>query len=368
MVHKFHERNMEVIMEFYFVPGTSKNFIIDCLRFWTFEYGVDGFSLNGNVVTAGMIDDDPVLASVKIFIDNGEGVRNSRENRRTALYNGNFLAHVRQFIRGEQGFNGQIAWDLRDNSVKYPVINYLANHNTLTVMDSVSYNMKHNEDNGESNMDGTSLNYCYNYGFEGPTDREDVMYIRNKQIKNAFTILLLSQGIPLIYAGDEIGHSCKGNNNPYCQDNDISYVNYDDAVKNSGIYEFVKDMISFRKSHKVLHMPKELQLSDYMSLGGPDISYHGEEPWMMEYGEDACHFAVMYFGRYGDGPDNNIDNIYVAFNMSKDEKVFNVPKLTENTRWEILFSTDCKNGATYTQESSVLTVPGGSEAVMIERV
>ena len=134
-------------------------------------------------------------------------------------------------------------------------------------MDSVSYERKHNEANGENNNDGSNYNFSWNCGVEGPSRRKKIVELRRQQIKNAICLLMLSQGTPMLYAGDEMGKSCKGNNNPYCQDNEITWLNWNDLKTNHEIFEFMKTMIKFRKKNRVLHQPEEPKMIDYKCLG-----------------------------------------------------------------------------------------------------
>ena len=135
------------------------------------------------------------------------------------------------------------------------------------------------EANGEENRDGTDYNQSWNCGVEGPSRKKRIMQMRRKQIRNALLMLFLSQGTPLLMMGDEFGRTKKGNNNSYCQDNDISWLNWGLLKSNSSLHEFVKHVIQFRKEHSVFHMEKEPALMDYRSVGLPDVSYHGLKTW-----------------------------------------------------------------------------------------
>ena len=162
-----------------------------------------------------------------------------------------------------------ISYKIKANPPGVAYVNYVANHNTFTLFDMVSYDRKYNEDNGENNNDGAVYNYSWNCGFEGETRKKKVMDLRKKQMKNALALVLLSQGVPMIYAGDEMCNSQKGNNNPYCLDNEISWTNWNTNACAKEIFAYTKAMIKFRKEHKILHMPEELRLMDYTPTGIP---------------------------------------------------------------------------------------------------
>ena len=139
----------------------------------------------------------------------------------------------------------------------------------------VSYEQKHNEANGENNRDGSDTNCTWNCGAEGPTRKKKVLAMRKQQLKNAYLLLLLSQGTPLLLSGDEFGHTKNGNNNAYCQDNEISWLNWNRKKTNEELFSFVKEMIAFRGKHPVFHSPTEPKNVDYLACGHPDVSYHG---------------------------------------------------------------------------------------------
>ena len=157
--------------------------------------------------------------------------------------------------------------------------NYIAGHNGFTLNDLVSYDAKHNEANGENNQDGPDYNYSWNCGAEGPSRKRAVVALRAGQMRNAFMLVLLAQGIPCILAGDEFGNTQKGNNNVYCQDNPVGWLDWSRLEKNRALHEFVKEMIALRRSHPALRQKEELRGMDQISCGVPDVSYHGEYAW-----------------------------------------------------------------------------------------
>lgn len=342
MVKELHKNKMEVIMEFHFVEGMSPHTIMDALRFWVLEYHIDGIHANFNVAPLNMIKSDPVISMVKIIsnYDTGEHIEDYnmfQGSRRFAVINDNFMVHERRFIKSDDDQVSAMMELIHNNPERYALINYLSNHNTLSLMDAVSYDGKHNEANGEKNSDGSDYNFSWNCGVEGPSRRKKVQELRRQQIKNAVSLLMLSQGTPMLYAGDEMGKSCRGNNNPYCQDNEISWLNWNDLKTNHEIFAFVKKMIAFRKENIVLHQAREPQMLDTISCGCPDLSYHGAEPWKVDFSYNSRSFAFLYNGNYGRDGDVNI---YVACNMNWDRRQFAIPYIDKKKQWSVFAVTE----------------------------
>ncbi|MBP3339895.1 MAG: alpha-amylase [Lachnospiraceae bacterium] len=361
MVKEFHKNGTQVFMEFYFAGGTSPYLIVDCLRHWVMEYKIDGVSVNFDVAPINMIKNDPILSGIKIIGDNWNIINDYAEKngneKRYAVINDSFLITARKFLKSDEGQVYDMSCKIKECRGDAGIIHYIANHNTFSVMDMVSYERKHNEENGENNMDGTEYNFSWNCGVEGVTKKRKVIELRRKQMKNAFAFLLLSQGTPMIYAGDEMGHTTKGNNNPYCQDNAISYINWNDLKANADLFEFVKMLIDFRKNHKMLMMSNEPRMIDYKGLGNPDLSLHGQLPWKPDYNYVSRCFAFMYNEDYvGEG------KMYVVFNMYWEDAEFNLPVTKNDKKWKLAFSTDT---ATFTDTRTVL-VKERTVAVFIE--
>ena len=222
-------------------------------------------------------------------------------------------------------------------SVSY--VRYLASHNGMRLMDMVSFDRKHNEDNGEHNNDGTDYNYSWNCGAEGDTKKRRVQQLRRSQIYNAVIMALLHQGIPMIFAGDEFGQSQQGNNNPYCQDNEISWVNWKNKRKNKAMFEFVREIIALRQAHPVLHMEKPVRMMDYLGCGYPDVSVHGARPWQPEDTPESHYVGMMYCGTYVHTSGKDDDFFYIAYNMHWEPKTIGLPHLSEKLQWEAVVAT-----------------------------
>ncbi len=390
MVEQIHSKGMEIILEFYFVPGTSRRYVVDCLRFWRFEYGIDGFMVNTNVVPVSVINDDPLLADIKIYTTDENSMpqvrRKSDYVKRRAVYSESFYKNAIKFLIGDEGMVWDMTNSMKENSNVKAVVNYVSNHGTFSLMDAFSYNNKRNEANGEGNFDGSKERLNWNCGMEGPADRTEVAELRKSLIKSAFALLLLSQGTPLIYAGDEMGHTCYGNNNPYCQDNDVNYLDYNDLKINRDIYEYVKMLIALRKQNKLLHMKKLSPMNDYLSLGCSDVSFHGMEPFKIDTYRESKHFAMVINGRYGKKVTGNLeDNIYAAFNMEHKPVEFIIPDIRDEHKWKLFAATtenvtvsdaklqdgdvvDVVSDEVYKEGSDKVMVPPYSTVILVERV
>ena len=345
MVQAVHNAGMELIMEFHFSDGMKPYMVMDCIRYWVMEYHIDGIHVNLNAVPVNMIKTDPLLSNIKILGDRWELVNDYYMPRKgmkhLAICNDGFMCVARKFLKSDEGQTYDMSVKLKDNPKDAGLVNYLSTHNSFTLMDSVSYDRKHNEANGENNQDGSNLNYSWNCGFEGPTRKKKVVDLRKQQIRNAITMLMVSQGTPLIMAGDELGRSCQGNNNPYCHDNDINYINWNDLKKNKDIYDFTKYMIGFRKEHKLLHMQDEPRMMDYLSKGCPDLSVHGLEPWRPDFNYVSRCFGMLYNEAYGS--EGRKGKLYIMFNMYWESQEFNVPAATTGMKWQIVFATADKS-------------------------
>lgn len=345
MVKELHKHQIEVIMEFYFEEDVNQNMIMDCIRYWVEEYHIDGVHLNSALVPITTLATMPRLSHTKIMTEGFDLRRIYKEDKQPkyknlAEYNDGFLIDARRFLKGDEDQLNSIAYRIRRNPMQSTVINYIASHNGFNLMDMVSYDMKRNEANGENNRDGTNYNYSWNCGVEGPTRRKAVLELRKKQIKNALILLMLSQGVPKINSGDELGNSQNGNNNPYCQDNEISWLNWNGQKTQKELLDFTKELIKLRKKHPILRNPKELKIMDYLSCGYPDLSYHGKKAWYPEFENYNRQIGIMYCGKYAeDGSGKEDDFIYIAYNMNWVECEFALPNLPQNKKWWTVIDT-----------------------------
>ncbi|MBV6643210.1 MAG: glycogen debranching protein GlgX [Cyclobacteriaceae bacterium] len=276
-----------------------RRLIMDALRRWVIEMHIDGFRFDlasimsrdehGNPLEnppiLWEIESDPVLANTKIIAEawdaGGLYQVGSFVGDKWAEWNGRFRDDIRRFIRGDNGavsdFACRIAGspDLYQRPFRDPnrSINMITCHDGFTLNDLVSYNHKHNEANGENNRDGCNENYSCNYGIEGPTDDTEIETIRLRQIKNFLVLLILSQGTPMLSMGDEVRRTQKGNNNTYCQDNILSWFDWDLVEKNKELFAFVQQLIKFNQSQKIFRM--EQFWSEMPERGDRCITWHG---------------------------------------------------------------------------------------------
>lgn len=345
LIKELHKNGMEFIMDICFEPGINKNLILDCLRYWVLEYHVDGFKFNENVVPAAMAAADPVLGKRKLFCsfwDRNELSVNGycSKEKRLADFNDEFLITARRFLKSDEHQVDDFSRRMKKNPWDIGVVNYITNINGFTLMDLVSYDIKHNEANGEQGKDGTDYNYSWNCGVEGKTQRKAVKNLRRKQIRNALVMLFFSQGTPMILSGDEFGNSSGGNNNPYCQDNGTSWLNWAQWKTNQDIYQFMSCLIKLRKSHEILHMGKEFRIMDTISCGYPDISYHGTKAWYPDFSNYSRVLGIMLCGKYVKTHQGREDDFfYLAYNMHWEPHEYGLPSLPTGLEWEMLLDT-----------------------------
>lgn len=341
MVKAFHRAGMEVIIDLFFSGNEPESQVLDVLRFWAGEYHVDGIHLVGSAPTR-FLASDPYLSKIKLFAPCWEGAPKGKY-RHLAVYHDQFAQAMRRLLKGDENQLNALIFHTRQNPNEYAVINYMANVNGFTMMDNVSYDTKHNEANGENNQDGTDNNYSWNCGVEGPCKKKKVVEMRRRQIRNSWLMTMLSQGTPLILAGDEFGNSQSGNNNAWCQDNEISWLNWNQVKTNKDILDFAKAAIRFRKKHPIFHLAQEPKGLDYLSCGMPDVSYHGTKTWCPSFENFRRQLGILYCGSYTaqEGKEED-DCFFVAYNMHWEPHEFSLPNLPKGMKWHVVFDTNAK--------------------------
>lgn len=345
LIKELHKNGIEVIMEMYFASSTNQSMMLDALRHWVTEYHIDGFHIKNDQFPFLLVATDPMLSHIKLMSAywNANDIFNQMqkvETKHLGEYNDGFMNDIRRYLKGDEGQVGNVGLALRKNPKTNGVINYITNTNGFTLMDLYSYDIKHNEDNGEDNRDGTEYNFSWNCGVEGKTRKKKIVELRKKQIMNALLTLFLGQGTPLILAGDEFGNSQEGNNNAYCQDNEISWLNWNLLKNNHDIYVFIRNLIRLRKAHPILHMEYEFRMMDYISCGYPDLSYHGTKAWYPEYSNYSRVLGLMFCGNYSKMSRRvNDDYFYIAFNMHWEPHEFDLPNLPVNVKWRVIIDT-----------------------------
>lgn len=293
-----------------------RSFIVDCLRYWVTEMHVDGFRFdlasilgrdkNGDLISEPpvllRISEDPVLSKTKIIAeawDAGGAYQVGNFPGRWAEWNDRFRDDIRRFWKGDDNLEAAVATrfagsaDLYQDDGRRPYhsINFITSHDGFTLNDLVSYNGKHNDENGENNRDGSDNNSSYNYGFEGPTQNSVIEEIRNRQIKNMMLSLILSQGTPMLLSGDEIRRSQKGNNNAYCQDNELSWFNWAIKDDNKEIFDFTCKTIQAKKLHAIFRRKTFFNGRSHNVSAIPDISWFGRDGKEIQW-DKADHFVA----------------------------------------------------------------------------
>ena len=336
-----------------------RDMILDSLRYWVMEMHVDGFRFDlasilgrgrdgevlANPPLIERIAEDPVLAHTKLIAEAWDAgglyqVGNFPHFQRWMEWNGKFRDDVRRFVRGDAGMVPVLATRLAgssdlyqdDGREPYHSVNFVTCHDGFTLQDLVSYNQKHNWENGENNRDGADENFSWNCGVEGEATEANVLKLRAQQKRNFMTILLLSQGVPMLLGGDEFGRTQKGNNNAYCQDNEISWVNWHLARENSDFLRFVRLLIRFRQAHPTFHRTHfKVQVLE----GIPEMSWHGLKVGQPDWSEQSKWLGLLYstFPLTGD-PD-----IYLMFNAHEATKRFELPAPRDGHRWHLLLNT-----------------------------
>ncbi len=373
--------------------------IMDSLRYWILEMHVDGFRFDLAATLARELHDvdmlggffdiiyqDPVISQVKLIAepwDIGEGgyqVGNFPAD--WAEWNGKYRDCMRDYWRGADSMLGEFAErltgspDLYQSDMRRPTasINFITAHDGFTLHDLVSYDEKHNEANGENNQDGENHNRSWNCGAEGPTDDPKIIALRNQQKRNLLTTLFLSQGVPMLVAGDEFGRTQGGNNNAYCQDNQISWLNWENADKN--LLEFTRKLISLRKNHQNFSRRRWFQGHAIKSLGLNDIAWFLPEG--MEMSEDNwSHDFAKSLGVYLNGNeircvdqrgDKIVDeSFYIIFNAYEGSLDYILPPEKYGESWVKVLDTkeDCisEDGVSFKAEEKV-NVAGRSVVVL----
>ncbi|GAA3882274.1 glycogen debranching protein GlgX [Saccharothrix violaceirubra] len=319
-----------------------RGFILDCLRHWVTEYRVDGFRFDlASILTRGAdggpladppllaeLAADPVLADVKLIAEAWDAgglyqVGSFPHHGRWQEWNGRYRDALRRFLVARPGSTGELATALAGSPDLYAgrgtraSVNFVTCHDGFTLADLVSYDHKHNEANGEDNRDGHDANESWNCGVEGPTDDAGVLALRARQTRNALTLLLVSHGVPMLTAGDEFGRTQRGNNNAYCQDNELTWVDWSAAEKNADLVAFVRGLLALRARHPVLRRAAH-----------PDsdgLRWHGAEPGRPDWSADSR--LLVAESRAGD------DAVLVVANSDLAEAAVRLPEPPGGTRW-----------------------------------
>ncbi|MEO0885299.1 MAG: glycogen debranching protein GlgX, partial [Cyanobacteria bacterium J06648_10] len=352
--------------------------IMDSLRYWVLEMHVDGFRFDLASALArelyevdrlssffDIIHQDPVLSTTKLIAepwDLGEGgYQVGNFPLLWSEWNGKYRDTIRDFWRGERYSLGDFAFrftgssDLYkdDGRLPHASINFITAHDGFSLNDLVSYNEKHNEANGEGNRDGESYNRSWNCGAEGSTTDKEILELRAKQRRNYLTTLMLSQGVPMMLGGDEMGRTTKGNNNTYCQDNELSWFNWQLKDADSDLLEFTRRLIKFRKDHPIFSrhqwfFGREIHGSGVEDIGWfhPDGSSISNSEW-----HDSSNQAISIFLNGAEIPNLDSqgqrildDSFLLLFNPSKEPLLFSIPESIETKEWQTILDTSQTSG------------------------
>ena len=357
MVSALHREGIEVFMEMYFPENTDPFMALLAIRFWKSAYHMDGFHFIGAGVPVSSIVRSPLLTGTKLIFEQIDGYwiyEGSIPKKRNILTENDSFMHVaRSFVKSDEGRASEFAGMIRRNPDRVGVINYAANVNGFTLYDTVCYNEKHNEQNGEDNADGTFLNYSWNCGTEGPSRKRNVRRLRIRQMKNLLVYTFLSQGVPLLYAGDECCNSQGGNNNAYASDDPVGWVDWSSTKDAEEMRSFVAKLAAFRKMHPVFHMEREYRGTDYRSYGCPDLSFHDTKAWVTSFENNTRTLAVMYNGMYTSKEAREADDyFYVAYNAGWTEHLFALPDLPATCSWFPSVSTQLPAGSEFADEAA----------------
>ena len=329
-----------------------QKFIIDCLEYWVKEFHVDGFRFDeASILSRGedgaplpnppliwQIELSETLANTKIIAEAWDAAGLFQVGRfpgyRSAELNGLYRDTIRRFVKGDSGIVKEVASriagsaDVYEHMGRLPInsVNLVTTHDGFTMNDLVSYNEKHNDENGEDNHDGINENQSWNCGYEGPTSDTEVEKLRTKQIKNLIALLMLSKGVPLVLFGDEVRRTQFGNNNAYCQNNELGWMDWDNLKVHHDIYDFFKKMIGFRKSLASLN--SHYFYSDQKNKRGlKQIDFHGTELYKPGWDDGSSQALAFTIAGSNEEPD-----LFVAANMSMNGLDFKLPPL-EGRYW-----------------------------------
>ena len=343
-----------------------REMIFHCLRHWVYNYHIDGFrfdlasilsrnrqgELMPNPPMVELIAEDPMLADTKIIAEAWDAAGafqvGSFSDLRWAEWNGHYRDDIRRYWRGEFGMTGPMATRLSGSSDLYQPggrnpyhsINFITSHDGYSLNDLLSYERKHNLDNGEDNRDGDNNNYSSNYGVEGPTRRTAIVNLRRRQAKNLIASLLLSQGVPMIVAGDEILRTQRGNNNAYCQDNATSWFDWRLVERNAEMLRFTQALIAFRRAQPVLRRQKFLSGTASHPGEIPDVSWYGVEgqaiDWEGTYHSLTCLLGTAWLN------DPSARSVLIMMHSGGQDQAFQIPEPAQHMTWRLLIDTAAK--------------------------
>lgn len=364
-VNALHAAGIAVFYEFYFSKYIPQSRVLSCLYYWTTEFGADGFRLMGDRIPMQMILEDDYLSGVKFLVSSAEGTDSSQnlryDERRVAIYNDDFRNAVRKFVKGDENTVSEFVQRSTEDRRDFAQISYVSDQNGFTLYDLYTYDRKHNEENGEENRDGEDYNFSWNCGAEGETTKKKIRELRTQLRKNALCTVLLSQKVPLIFAGDELCHTQKGNNNAYCQDNEIGWMNWRMNKERKEQLEFFKQLVAFRKGHALLCGGRQPRQDDLLGVGMPELSLHGVKLWQPDFAPYSRTISLVYCGAY-DVKGEEKEDICLLFNMHWEQHEFLLPcnlyLKDEAEKWQKVIDTSGKAETGYAEDFRKIAVTG----------
>lgn len=334
LIYKTHELHMEFMVEFYFDKKVNPHLIIDAMRYWKKEYHVDGFRIIGEYGVAELLAKDSLLSGCKLFYEGfSEELASAKWRLGPELYTYNdaFMYQVRRLLNHQGGNIYEFSCQMKRQQEYQGFVNFVAENNGFTLWDVFSYGRKHNEENGEDNRDGNDWNYNSNCGQEGTTKRRDIIRQREQKVKNGLAATVFSQGVPMIWMGDECGNTQNGNNNAYCQDNEIGWKDWKNTKFSREMTAYLKELLKLRKAYPILHRSEPYQMMDYENRGYPDLSYHGEDGWQVDFERNRGFIGMFYCGAYG-----GKEHLYLGYNFQNEPQKMALPR---EVSWNVVFST-----------------------------
>lgn len=342
MVKELHRAGIEVIMEMHFPRTSDPAYMQAALLWWKQVYHVDGFFLMADRDALSVIGRSAALADTKLISEYFPADRMYPEGRPYAFRNlaecnFGFRIDGRRLLKGDPGVLGSFVQRSRRNPKDEAIVNAITDHDGFTLMDLVSYNDPHNGQDGRGGGAERS-EFSWNCGSEGPSRKKEVRKLRMRQIRNALCLMMLSQGSPMLRAGDECGNSQQGSSNPWCIDSELSWVKWSGSKSAKAIHSFARRLIEFRKSHRLLHQNMELTGS---SMGGffPQFSMHGVNAWFASFDSQDRSVGLMYSGQDGSRDRPEESYLYVAYNFHWEDRQLALPFLPGHRRWHLVIDT-----------------------------
>ncbi len=333
LIKQIHQRGMNLFLDMHF-ENQMPEFILRCLRYYMTEYHIDGFLVNPEVIRKEWLEADPLLRQCRFLGSYWQEAGCVGGKKKFAAFNDEYMTVARRFLKSDEGQVENFFRLFKADDANMGRVHYITQKNGFTLRDLVSYDVKHNEANGERNNDGTEFNFSWNCGQEGTSRKRAVNNMRYRQTKNALCMLFLSLASPMLLAGDEFGRTQKGNNNAYCQDNNTTWIDWRLLEKNEPVYEMTRKLIKFRKQTSLYKRQGTLSGMDTLGVGAPGVSAHGVEPWEADFSYYSRGVGILFYGTYYEGK-----SLYMAFNFHWDAHTFYLPVINEKKTWKVLFDT-----------------------------